>query len=122
MRVVELDNAINILTAKQEIEAKLIESGKIETSMELQDFIKYLNLQNTIYVKDDTVIPFRVFDDMIFLVAKGEEQKDLLDKLNLINYDFSKLTSISQDDIYLGKLDKYKFFFIIDSKYYVIES
>jgi hypothetical protein len=121
MRVIELDNALSILTAKQEVEAKLIEAKKLEAPMELQDFIKYLNLQNTIYVIDDTVIPFRIFDDMIFMVAKGNEQKDLLSKLEQINYDLTSLHQISQDDIYLGKLDKYAFFFIIDSKYYVVK-
>lgn len=120
MRIVKLDDPIKIITTKQEIETKLIEENKLEKEMELQEFIKFLNLQNTIYVKDDTVVPFRIYGDILFIVAEDKTIKELNETLSSFKYDFSKLKNISQIDIYNGELDKYKFFFIIDSKYYVL--
>lgn len=121
MRIVKLDDPVKIITTKQEIETKLIEENKLEKEMELQDFIKFLNLQNTIYVKDDTVVPFRIYEDILFTVATDDVIKELNETLFSFEYDFSKLKNISQLDIYNGELDKYKCFFIIDSKYYVIK-
>ena len=120
MRMVKLDDPIKIITTKQEIETKLIEENKLEKEMELQELIKFLNLQNTIYVKDDTVVPFRIYEDILFTVAEDKTIKELDETLASFKYDFSKLKNISQLDIYNGELDKYKFFFIIDSKYYVL--
>ena len=121
MRIVKLDDPIKIISAKQEIETKLIEENKLENEMELQEFVKFLNLQNTIYVKDDTVVPFRIYEDILFTVATDEVIKELNEKLSIINYDFTKLKNIDMLEVYNGELDKYPFFFIINSKYYVVK-
>lgn len=121
MRIVKLDDPAKIIIAKQEIETKLIKENKIEKEMELQDFIKFLNLQNTIYVKDDTVVPFRIYEDILFIVAEDAVITELNEILSSFEYDFSKLQNVNQLDIYNGELDNYKFFFIKDSKYYVIK-
>lgn len=119
MRIIELDNPLKILNAKQEIEKKLIEEGKIEKEMELQDFVKFLNLQETIYCKNDTVIPFRIYDDMLFFVGQNDTKNELITALESIDYKFSNTRTVPTVDVYNGELDKYEYFFIVQSKYMV---
>jgi hypothetical protein len=119
MRIVKLDDPIKIIESKQEIESKLIENKKIDSAMELQDFIKFLDLQNTIYVKDDLVVPFRLYDDMLFIIAENDIISEVSEILKEIEYNFSNLKQVSNSEVYSGELDKYKYFFIIDSKYMV---
>ena len=119
MRIIKLDDPVKIIEAKQEIESKLIEENKIDSPMELQEFIKFLDLQNTIYVKDDLVVPFRLYNDMLCIIAEDSIINTVLETLQEISYDFKKLKQISNIEVYNGELDKYKYFFIIDSKYMV---
>lgn len=117
MRVIKLDSPFEILKAKEEVENKLIETKVIESPMELTEFINYLGLQNFIYIKNDTVIPFRIIDDMMFTTSSKEEVQQVIDALNLFDGNFDKLTTVSTLDVYQGKLEKVDFYFIINSEY-----
>lgn len=120
MRVIKLDSPFEILKAKEEVENKLIETKVIESPMELTDFINYLGLQNFIYIKNDTVIPFRIIDDMMFTTSSKEEVQQVIDALNLFDGNFDKLTTVSTLDVYQGKLEKVDFYFIINSEYKIL--
>ena len=120
MRVIKLDSPFEILKAKEEVENKLIETKVIESSMELTEFINYLGLQNSIYIKNDTVIPFRIIDDMMFTTSSKEEVQQVIDALNLFDGNFDKLTTVSTLEVYQGKLEKVDFYFIINSEYKIL--
>lgn len=120
MRVIKLDSPFEILKAKEEVENKLIETKVIESPMELTEFINYLGLQNSIYIKNDTVIPFRIIDDMMFTTSSKEEVQQVIDALNLFDGNFDKLTTVSTLEVYQGKLEKVDFYFIINSDYKIL--
>lgn len=119
MKIIEVDDPVKIILAKQEVETILINEKQIEEPFQLQDFIKYLNLQNCIYIKEDNVIPFRIFNDMLFIIGNKDIINTVNENLNEINYDLSKLSEITMDEVYQGKLEKYDQYFIINSKYMV---
>ena len=73
MRIIEVDDPVKIILAKQEVEQKLIDEKKLEEPMTLPDFVKSLNMQNNIYIKNDDVIPFSIIEDMLFIIAPKEK-------------------------------------------------
>ena len=119
MRIIEVDDPIKIILAKQEVEQKLMDEKKLDAPMSLQDFVKSLNMQNNIYIKDDDVIPFSIIDDKLFIIASKEKIEEVDSVLKTINYDCSKLTEIPIMQVYQGELEKYDQYFVIDSKYMV---
>lgn len=119
MRIIEVDDPVKIILAKQEVEQKLMDEKKIDVPMSLPDFVKYLNMQNNIYIKDDDVIPFSIFEDMLFIIASKEKIEEVDASLKAIDYDCSKLTEIPMMQVYQGELEKYDQYFVIDSKYMV---
>ena len=119
MRIIEVDDPVKIILAKQEVEQKLMDEKKLDAPMSLPDFVKSLNMQNNIYIKDDDVIPFGIFEDMLFIIASKEKIEEVDSALKLINYDCSRLTEIPMIQVYQGELEKYEQYFVIDSKYMV---
>ena len=89
MRIVYLDKPTSILLAKLEIEKELKEANKIENEMELQEFINFLNLPRTIFIKDDLVVPFRVYNDMLFIVAEEKTAEMVKAVIESFNSDFN---------------------------------
>lgn len=119
MRIIEVDDPVKIILAKQEVEQKLMDEKKLDAPMSLPDFVKSLNMQNNIYIKNDDVIPFGIVDDMLFLIASKEKIEEVDYALKSIDYDCSKLTEIPMMQVYQGELEKYEQYFVIDSKYMV---
>ena len=119
MKIIEVDDPIKIIIAKQEVEQKLMDEKKLDEPMTLPDFIKSLNMQNNIYIKDDDVIPFSIIDDMLFIIASKEKIEEVDSALKAIDYNCSKLTEIPMMQVYQGELEKYDQYFVIDSKYMV---
>ena len=119
MRIIEVDDPVKIILAKQEVEQKLIDEKKLEEPMTLPDFVKSLNMQNNIYIKNDDVIPFSIVDDKLFIIASKEKIEEVDSALKLIDYDCSRLTEIPIIQVYQGELEKYEQYFVIDSKYMV---
>lgn len=121
MRIVNLNNPTDVLAVKKEIEEQLLSNSKIDSEMELQEFIQFLELQKTIYIKDDIVIPFRIYNDIVFSVFDEQQLEHLLSVLKTIKYDLSNLKEIDINKVYLGELDNYEYYFIIDSTYKVVK-
>ena len=119
MRIIEVDDPVKIILAKQEVEQKLMDEKKLDAPMSLADFVKSLNMQNNIYIKNDDVIPFSIFEDMLFIIASKEKIDEVDSALKAINYDCSTLTEIPMLDVYQGELEKYEQYFVINSKYMV---
>lgn len=119
MRIIEVDDPIKIILAKQEVEQKLMDEKKLDAPMSLQDFVKSLNMQNNIYIKNDDVIPFSIVADKLFIIAPKEKIEEVDSVLKSIDYDCSKLTEIPMMQVYQGELEKYDQYFVIDSKYMV---
>ena len=119
MRIIEVDDPVKIILAKQEVEQKLIDEKKLEEPMTLPDFVKSLNMQNNIYIKNDDVIPFSIIEDMLFIIAPKEKIEEVDSALKLIDYDCSRLTEIPMMQVYQGELEKYEQYFVIGSKYMV---
>jgi hypothetical protein len=110
MKIIEVNNPEQILEAKR----------ILENTEDLQTFVNGLELQNTIFVKDDIVIPFSIKNDLLFLIADNNIDL-LLNVLNTINYNLDSLEDISMLDVYNGKLEKEEFYFIIGSDYKILK-
>ena len=119
MRIIEVDDPVKIILAKQEVEQTLMDEKKLDAPMSLADFVKSLNMQNNIYIKNDDVIPFSIFEDMLFIIASKEKIDEVDSALKAIKYDCSTLTEIPMLDVYQGELEKYEQYFVINSKYMV---
>ena len=119
MRIIEVDDPIKIILAKQEVEQKLMDEKKLDAPMSLPDFVKSLNMQNNIYIKNDDVIPFSIVDDKLFIIASKEKIEEVDSALKAIDYDCSRLIEIPIMQVYQGELEKYDQYFVIDSKYMV---
>ena len=119
MRIIEVDDPVKIILAKQEVEQKLMDEKKLDEPMSLPDFVKSLNMQNNIYIKNDDVIPFSIIDDKLFIIASKEKIEEVDSALKAIDYDCSKLTEIPMMQVYQGELEKYEQYFVVDSKYMV---
>lgn len=120
MKIIELDDPVKIIMAKQDIENKLIEEGKLEDYTKLDQFILSLKLQETIYVKENAVIPFKIYsDEYLFTLGKKEDINELVSVLEEMNYDLSLLKEISIMEVYLGELTKHPTYFIVNSKYMI---
>ena len=119
MRIIEVDDPVKIILAKQEVEQKLMDEKKLDAPMSLPDFVKSLNMQNNIYIKNDDVIPFGIVDDMLFIIASKEKIEEVDSVLKSIDYDCSRLTENPMMQVYQGELEKYDQYFVIDSKYMV---
>lgn len=120
MEVINLNNHIQVLYAKEKIENQLISENKISKEMEIPEFVTFLNLQNSIFIKEDLVVPFKILNDMLFTVASDNIINELNTILSEISYNLDNLKTIYTNDVYLGELDKYPFYFIINSEYKVI--
>jgi hypothetical protein len=110
MKIIEVNNPEQILEAKR----------ILENTEDLQTFVNGLALQNTIFVKDDIVIPFSIKNDLLFLIADNNEDL-LLNVLNTIDYNLDSLEGISMLDVYNGKLENEEFYFIIGSDYKILK-
>ena len=119
MRIIEVDDPVKIILAKQEVEQKLMDEKKLDATMYIKDFVKSLNMQNNIYIKNDDVIPFSIVDDKLFIIASKEKIEEVDYALKAIDYDCSRLTEIPIMQVYQGELEKYEQYFVIDSKYMV---
>lgn len=119
MKIIELDNANLFAEVKNDIESKLIENGTIDSKMSIPEFIDMLKMENSIYIKDDIVVPFRIYDDYLFIIGSNSIIEKVTESLESIEYDLSKLKEVSMEDVHNGKLDNYEHYFIIESKYMI---
>lgn len=91
----------DFLIAKVDVERLLLESGAIEKRMKLEDFIIYLNIQETIYMKGQKSIAFRIIkgasDTYVFYSLLDDDEtlfNSFKDKLESMKYDLSGLQKV----------------------------
>ena len=113
----------DFLTAKVDVEHYLIETGEIEKRMRLDEFIVYLNIQKTIYMKGQKSIAFRIIkgenDEYVFYSLLDNDEK-LFDSfksaLEKLKYDFSSLKKIEPIELIqldLSKEEVFMFDFVV---------
>lgn len=115
----------DLIMAKMDIEAKLLEDGIIKEKQTFQDFIMTLALQDNIYMKGRDVIPFRFIEGKQekYLVYVNDDTKhedvfnDLLKKLKSVNFDVTKFVKQDINMMFNHDLDKDQLF-IIKGQYY----
>lgn len=109
----------DFLIGKVDVERYLIETKEIEKRMKLEDFIVYLNIQKTIYMKGQKSIAFRIIkglsDSYVFysLLDQDEELFDSFKKkLEDMKYDLSGLNKIEPMDLIQMDLSSEEVFMI----------
>ena len=115
----------DFLIAKVDVERHLIETEAIEKRMKLEEFIIYLNIQNTIYMKGQKSIAFSiqqgqsdksVFYSLLDQDEHGELFESFKKKLEHLKYNFSSLNKIDNMDLLnmdLTKEELFMFNFVI---------
>ena len=115
----------DFLIAKVDVERHLIETEAIEKRMKLEEFIIYLNIQNTIYMKGQKSIAFSiqqgqsdkyVFYSLLDQDENGELFESFKKKLEHLKYNLSSLNKIDNMDLLnmdLTKEELFMFNFII---------
>lgn len=115
-KIIPLNNPDLFLSAKNELEKQYTDN----TNESISAFIESLNLNNSIFIKDDIVIPFAIIEDYVFYTPVSIDTDNyFLEELKSINYNLNALKCISFDDVLTNKLDNYNYFFIINDNYFV---
>lgn len=115
----------DLIIAKMDIEAKLLEDGKITDKQTFQDFVANLALQDSVFMSGKNVIPFRFIngkkETYLIYVNDDTKHKDvfesMLTKLKVVKFDVSKLNKQSIDQMLAHDLDKDELF-IVKGQYY----
>lgn len=122
MDIIDLGNAELFMQAKTSVESSLHDEDNSYVEKSTPEFIDMLNMKNSIFVKDDYVVPFRIIKDKLFIIGDTDSIRYATDALSEINYNLDTLSEISINKVHLGKLEKYPYYFIIGSKYMVVEN
>lgn len=81
-----------------------------------------IGLDKNIFVMKDKILPFALYKDYLVLTDTSELTEHLLDVLNKINCDTSKLKTLTPIEVLnRNGLDDEKYFFIINSQYRINE-
>lgn len=111
----------DFLIAKVDVERHLLETGTIEKRMKLEEFIIYLNIQNTIYMKGQKSVAFSIQIGesktyIFYSLLDTDENNDLFEsfkrKLEILKYDFSSLQKIDNMDLLNMDISKEELFMI----------
>lgn len=109
----------DFLIAKVDIERLLLETGAIEQRMKLEDFIVYLNIQETIYMKNQKSVAFRIIkgetDTYVFYSTLDEEEgliESFKSKLEDMKYDLSGLKKVEPMELLQMDLSNTEMFMI----------
>lgn len=121
MRIVNINVVEDVMFIKDKIETELLSENKITEPMDINSFVNFLDLKNNIFIKEDTVLPFKIYDNILISAGKPEELEYLESVLQGIEYNLANLSEVDINDVYLGELDKNDFYFIINSKYHIIK-
>jgi len=115
----------DFLFAKVDIERKLLEDNEISSRMRIDEFIVYLNIQKTIYMKGQKSIAFRYIqgldDSYVFYNFLDKEDQELFEsfknKVEKLKFNFSSLKPIDNADMLTeGFIDNE--FIMLDFKLY----
>ena len=105
----------DFLIAKVDVERKLLEYEVIEKRMKLEDFIIYLNIQKTIYMKGQKSIAFRIIEGqsdsyVFYSLLDPVNNNDLFEsfktKLDKLQYKFDSLKKIEPMEMLQMNMDE----------------
>jgi hypothetical protein len=108
MQIVNLTKDISkLFYVKFEIENYLTEKEEIQNPLELNEFVEWLKMPDTIYCTGDTVIPYSLVttskDTYLFTVEEDSKNIDkLISALEEIEYKTSNLIPVSNHDLYIN--------------------
>ena len=118
----------SVIDIKDRYENALKSTGRLDdtTRLSIDEMIRQIDLTHSILVKSDgKIIPFSIQDiasdfSYVFFTA-DDDGEDLRSSLDTINYDLSKLTKLSNDEVMQRELlQSGTPFFIIDSTVCII--
>jgi len=119
----------DFILAKKDIEEYLIENNIIQERKKLEDFILYLNIQENIFIYGKQTIAFKIMKGKMneyLIYTYGNEEtissdlEILLEKLNSIDFDLSRLKKSSIEELLTGDLDNPKLF-MINTQFYSVD-
>lgn len=115
-------NKVNdILLIKQEYD----KDNNCQTDFDsdnIRTVLTNIGLDKNIFVMKDKILPFALYKDYLVLTDTSELTEHLLDVLNKINCDTSKLKTLTPIEVLnRNGLDDEKYFFIINSQYRINE-
>lgn len=114
MEIIQINDKDNIITEKKYIE------DKENKEFTIKELISFLKLNKNIFIKDDIVIPFNFYENKVYCIFEKPKYKIIFETiLEELKYNLNNLTEISLNQIYNNELDKYKYYFIINNKYYI---
>lgn len=119
MKLISLNDPNEVLKIKNEIDKIRIDNGEITEATDMVDFVTELNMDKTIYVKEGSVVPFRIIYE--FMIVAGDESKydDAYIFLQRIDFDLTSLKQIKPEMVMLGLSDDAEFI-IMNGLYYTI--
>ena len=103
----------DLIIAKMDIEAKLLEDGKITDKQTFQDFIINLALHDSVFISGKNVIPFRFINGKkeTYLIYVNDDTKhedvfnSMIARLKNVKFDITKLNKQSIDQMLAHDLD-----------------
>ena len=119
----------DFVIAKNKIEKPLLEDGKLEKKMSIQEFLNYIDLSKCIFISNDESgisIPFSISNptenDVVIIYSLDEKiekyTKIFKESLDKINYSLDSLKEISQLDIFQG-ITEGKPYYILNNNFYI---
>lgn len=116
MKIVNITDIEDLISAKIDIDKYLISNNKRSEKMSLEYYFQnYVNVDNA-YLEHGKNIPFKILkldnnsedNDLIYLYISEEPPKKLIDVIESCNYDLTNLKSINVEEIITnyGELDK----------------
>lgn len=116
----------DLILLKNKIDDINNENNGTNIKTPLEDFIVQLNMNNSVFIHKDNVVPFKILDisdkKYLFCAVEDDEYiKSLVDTLESIEYDLSNLKKIETSEL-LENIDLLKSdHFLINEEYMTVE-
>ena len=118
----------DVLYHKRIIEDFWIENKVIQERTNIEQFISMLDMTKRIYIQEngEKILPFvyiLINDTLYFFYVSDDDTlaNQCLDDIKKFEFDFTKLRSVTNEEIIDGILNN-KHYFAIDGEYYIYES
>lgn len=123
MEIVNINDIEELVIAKYKIEEKLIEDGKLEQKMSINDFLVNYAQVNYVYKFKNLMIPFGYNKinniDYLFVITKNEDELNILtNKLKLLRYNLSNMVKVDYNELMINEHIDEEDFIIFNNNYY----
>lgn len=123
MEIVNINDIEELVIAKYKIEEKLIEDGKLEQKMSINDFLINYAQVNYVYKFKNLMIPFGYNKinniDYLFVITKNEDELNILtNKLKLLRYNLSNMVKVDYNELMINEHIDEEDFIIFNNNYY----